>query len=206
MSNPKWLEWVQKLQALAQNGLAYSTNPFDIERYQQIRLIAAEMIADKTHRDAGEIESLLKDQAGYATPKVDARGVVICDGRILMVQELSDGGWTLPGGWVDVGESPAAAVEREVWEESGYRVKAVKLAALFDRNLHPHPPHLFHIYKLFFLCELTGGAPQDSIETAGASFFSQDEIPPLSAGRITTYQIQRMFEHFRNPDLPTDFD
>lgn len=206
MSNPKWLEWVQKLQALAQNGLAYSTNPFDIERYQQIRLIAAEMIADKTHRDASEIESLLKDQAGYATPKVDARGVVICDGRILMVQELSDGGWTLPGGWVDVGESPAAAVEREVWEESGYRVKAVKLAALFDRNLHPHPPHLFHIYKLFFLCELTGGAPQDSIETAGASFFSQDEIPPLSAGRITTYQIQRMFEHFRIPDLPTDFD
>jgi ADP-ribose pyrophosphatase YjhB (NUDIX family) len=152
------------------------------------------------------INNLLEGQTGYATPKIDARGVVFQGDSILLVKELSDGGWTLPGGWVDVNERPSHAVEREVFEESGYRVRAVKLLALFDRNLHGHPPHAFSIWKHFFLCELTGGAPADSIETAGAQFFTRDAIPPLSIQRTTMEELDCMYEHHQDPGRPTDFD
>ena len=114
----------------------------------------------------------------------------------------------MPGGWVDVGESPRSAVEREVREESGYEARAVKLAMLIDRNAPKsgHPPYIFHLYKLFFVCELTGGSPLESIETGGAAFFAEDEIPPLSTARTTRSEIHRLFEHYRQPHLPTDFD
>ncbi len=204
---PKWLDYVRKLAAIAQSGLAYCDNKYDIERYEKIREIAAEMAAEYSDGDPEKIRHLMLNENGYATPKVDARGVVFKDGGILLVRELMDGGkWTIPGGWVDVGESPREAVEREVLEESGYEVEAKKLLAVFDKRKHNHPPDLTHIYKLFILCELRGGRPSDSIETAGAAFFKEDEIPELSVGRTNEYQIKRMFEHLKNPDLPTDFD
>jgi ADP-ribose pyrophosphatase YjhB (NUDIX family) len=216
--NPKWLEWAQQLQAVAQTGLTFSQNPFEVERCEQVRQIAAEMMAAHSGLDIRSIQGLFADQAGYATPKVDVRGVVFgpgpCPGpgpkpedtKILLVKERRDGRWTLPGGWADVNDSPAEATEREVLEESGYRAKAVKLLACYDRNKHGHPPHAFHIYKLFFLCELEGGAPTTSIETAGVDFFGEDEIPPLSLPRVTPAQIHRFFEHYRHPDWATDFD
>jgi len=206
MSNPKWLEWAQRLQFITQSGLTYCANPFDIERYRQVREVAEQILAEYTGAEMTAIHDLLEGQTGYATPKIDARGVVFQGDSILLVKELSDGGWTLPGGWVDVNERPSHAVEREVFEESGYRVRAVKLLALFDRNLHGHPPHAFSIWKHFFLCELTGGAPADSIETAGARFFARDAIPPLSVQRTTMEEIERMYAHLADPDLPTDFD
>lgn len=206
MSNPKWLEWAQRLQFITQSGLTYCTNPFDVERYHQVREVAAEILAEYTASDMTAINNLLEGQTGYATPKIDARGVVFQGDSILLVKELSDGGWTLPGGWVDVNERPSLAVEREVFEESGYRVRAVKLLALFDRNLHGHPPHAFSIWKHFFLCELTGGAPADSIETAGAQFFAYDAIPPLSIQRTTMEELDCMYEHHKDPGRPTDFD
>ncbi len=203
---PQWLIWTQQLAALAQSGLAYSHNPFEIERYQQIRDIAARMLSEYGNEPFEYVNSLLAEQDGYATPKLDIRGVVFKDNRILLVKELADGGWTLPGGFIDVGEPPSRAVEREVWEESGYRVKATKLLAVLDRNLHGHPPYIFHLYKLFFRCELIGGQPADSIETSGADFFAEDEHPPLSIARFTEEELHRMFVHLRQPDLPTDFD
>lgn len=206
MSNPKWLEWAQRLQFITQSGLTYCANPFDIERYRQVREVAEQILAEYTGADMTAIHDLLEGQSGYATPKIDARGVVFQGDSILLVKELSDGGWTLPGGWVDVNERPSHAVEREVFEESGFRVRAVKLLALFDRNLHGHPPHAFSIWKHFFLCELTGGAPADSIETAGARFFARDEIPPLSIQRTTMEELERMYAHHADPNLPTDFD
>ena len=147
MTNPKWLEWAQNLQALAQSGLTYSPNPFDIQRYEEIRAIAAEMLSTYSQVDLPIIRDLFDAQAGYTTPKVDSRGVVFKDDRILLVRELADGGFTLPGGWVDVNEPPSSAVEREVWEETGYLVKAKKILAVYDRNKHGHPPYIFHIYK-----------------------------------------------------------
>ncbi len=206
MTNPRWIDWAQRLQGLAQAGLTYCENEYDLERYRALRVIAAEILAEYSCTDLPIIQNLLENETGYATPKMDGRGVVFKDDAILLVRELSDGGWTLPGGWVDVGEPPSLAVEREVWEESGYRVKPVKLLALLDRSLHGHPPAAFSAYKMFFLCELTGGAPKDSHETAGAAFFKEDQIPPLSIQRTSLDEIQRMFAHHRDPNLPAEFD
>jgi ADP-ribose pyrophosphatase YjhB (NUDIX family) len=158
--------------------------------------------------EMGEALDLFAQARGYETPKVDVRGVVFNESRILLVRELLDGGrWTLPGGWADVNDRPSEAVEREVWEESGYQVRAAKLLAVYDRRLHGHrPPHPYGIYKLFFRCQLLGGAPKRSIETDEAQFFASDEIPDLSLARTTPEEIARFFEHASHPDWPTDFD
>lgn len=200
--------WAKTLRSLARAGLTYGESPFDHERYKKIQAIAAEIMAAGGDIEAEEALALFKRERGYETPKVDVRGVIFNDGRILLVRELMDGGrWTLPGGWADVNDQPSEAVEREVWEESGYRVKATKLLAVYDRRLHGHrPPHPFGIYKLFFRCQLLGGAPKRSIETEDARFFAEDEIPDLSMARTTPEELVRFFEHARHPDWPADFD
>lgn len=210
MQISQWLNWVQRLQALAQSGLAYNPQPFDRERYQSLQQIAAEMAAVPAQLDTETVRAVFDAQEGHATPKVDVRGVVFRDGRILLVQEKMDNyRWTLPGGWADPGEPPSTAVEREIWEEAGYRTKAVKVLAVYDRSKHGHPPAVFHAYKLFFLCELNGEARRvdaTNTETAGVEFFAPDALPELSIGRVTPSQIARFFEHLRQPGLPTDFD
>ena len=202
----KWLEWVKKLQAIAQNGLTYSENPFDIERFKSLQAITAEIMATYTNLEHSYILDLFAREVGYATPKVDVRAAVFRDNTILLVKERSDGCWTLPGGWGDVGESPSEVAVKEAYEESGYQTRAVKLLAVYDRDKQGHPPFPYYIYKLFFLCELVGGSPSPSIETESVEFFPEDGIPELSLGRVTPRQITRLFEHYRNPDLPTDFD
>jgi len=204
--NPKWLDWARRLQAIAQTGLTFARDPYDVERYEAVRAIAAEIMAGHSDAELSVVRDLFASQAGYATPKVDVRGVVFRDDTILLVKERSDGGWTLPGGWADVGDSPGEAVVREVFEESGYRTRAVKLLAFYDRNKHPHPPHPFHIYKAFIRCELVGGAPATSGETDDVGFFRADELPDLSLTRVLPEQIARLFEHYRHPEWPADFD
>lgn len=207
VDSPRWLQWAQQIQALAQSGLQYTQNPFDAERYKELRHIAAEIMAAKTESDLGEVLPIFEAQSGYATPKLDVRGVVFHDDKILMVREIADNGnWTLPGGWVDVNTPPAKAVEKEMREEAGIIVKAEKLLAVYDRNLHGHPPYPFHTWKLFFLCRLIAEATPDPLETAEPTYFSERNLPQLSIDRVTEEEIHRMFEHHRNPDLPTDFD
>jgi len=205
--HPRWLNWSTRLQAIAQNGLTYARDPYDLERYTAIREIAAEMLAAGSGLDLSVIRNLLNQDSGYATPKVDVRGVVFHDDKLLLVREKSDSRWTLPGGWADVAQSPAENVVREVYEESGFQTRATKILAVFDRSKHPHdPPFPFHVYKLFILCGLTGGTASPSSETDGVDFFGETELPELSATRVTSWQIHRLFEHHRNPHLPTDFD
>jgi ADP-ribose pyrophosphatase YjhB (NUDIX family) len=206
MSNLKWLEWMQRLQAIAQTGLTYARDPFDIERYEAVREVAAEMAATHTDVDVTHVRDLFAGEVGHATPKVDVRAVVFRGEAILLVRERAEGLWTLPGGWADIGESAGEAVVREAYEESGYRARAVKLLALYDRNKHAHPPYPFHVFKLFFQCELIGGEPTHSMETDGVEFFRENELPELSIMRVTAAQIARFFEHLRHPDWPTDFD
>lgn len=202
----RWAAWVQELQAMAQTGLAYARDAYDVERYRRMREIAAEMTAAGSGTDAAAVLEHFSADSGHATPKVDVRGAVFDGDTILLVRERSDGLWTLPGGWADVGESPSEAVVREVEEESGYRTRVTKLAALYDRNRHGHPPHVFHIYKAFFVCARTGGEAAHSAETDGVGFFREGDLPPLSTGRVTATQIERLFEHHRHPERPTDFD
>ncbi|MEH2199724.1 NUDIX hydrolase [Nostoc sp.] len=202
----KWLEWAQKLQAIAQNGLTYSEGPFDIERYKQLRAIATEIMANYSNVEHSYILDLFNGEVGYATPKVDVRAAIFRDNTILLVKEKADGCWSLPGGWADVGESPSEVVVKEVYEESGYQARAIKLLAVYDRDKQGHPPFPFYVYKLFFHCEIIGGSPSSSIETEDVGFFAEDTLPELSIGRVTPRQITRLFHHYRNPDLPTDFD
>ncbi|MFN8528351.1 MAG: NUDIX hydrolase [Anaerolineae bacterium] len=218
MSIPNWLDWARRLQAISQSGIFYARQfnlDFDRERYEQIGRIAAEMIAAS---EGGTVDALthLEDtfapQAGHATPKVDVRGVVFHDDKLLLVQEKLDHlRWTLPGGWADINDAASESAVREVWEETGYRARAVKLLALYDRNRHGHPPHLFHVYKAFFRCELTGEPRtlfESNLESGDVGWFAEDEIAglDLSVGRVTPSQIARFFEHLRHPELPTDFD
>ncbi len=207
MKHPKWLQWSQRIQAIAQSGLQYSTNPFDIGRFKELQHIAAEIMADQTEVDLDEVKVVFDSQSGYATPKLDIRGVVIKDNKILLVRELMDGGtWTIPGGWVDINEPPSLAVERELREEAGVIVKAKRLLALYDRNLHGHPPYPFHAYKIFIQCDLIAEATPDPIETSDPTYFSPSHLPELSLPRVTPQEIKRIFELARDPSLSADFD
>ena len=207
---PDWLLWAREVQATAQSGLAFSKDPYDIERYQALTALAARMVAARSDGAAPALAALFAAERGYATPKVDVRGAVFdAAGRILMVREAVDHDrWTLPGGWADVNQTPAQGVVREVLEESGYSTRAVKLAACWDRAAQGHhPAGLWSIVKLFFLCEVIGGAPATSLETSAVAFFAEAEVPAdLSFGRVMPHQIARMFAHWRDPSLPTEFD
>lgn len=207
MTEPNWLRWAKQLAAIAQNGLTYSEIAYDIERYEQIRQIAAEMMAQGFEYNVESFLALFSKETGYATPKVDVRGAAFRDEKILLVKERCDNAWTLPGGWADPNQSATEAVIREVREESGFEVGVTKLAAVYDRSKHPHlPPAPFHVYKLFFICEITGGKAMTSYETTAVDFFDVQSIPELSIDRTLPFQITRMFDHARNPALPTDFD
>ncbi|MDD5350502.1 MAG: NUDIX hydrolase [Chthoniobacteraceae bacterium] len=206
-ANLPWLDWAKQLAAVAQNGLTFAKDPFDVERYEAVRKIAAELLAAGSGVPVERVLTLLESELGYCTPKVDVRAAVFREGRLLLVRERSDGGWTLPGGWADPCQSAAECVAREVEEESGFQVRPVELLAVFDRSKHPHePPFASHVYKLFFRCELTGGAPADTLETDGCAFFAEDALPPLSLTRITPDELAAVFEHGRNPGRPAVFD
>ncbi len=205
--DPSWLRWARGLQAIAQNGLTYATDVYDRERYQAVRQVAAEMMAARSETDTESVLELFARETGYATPKVDVRGAVFRDDAILLVREASDGKWSLPGGWADVNDSPSANIVREIVEESGFETRVQKLAAVLDRSRHPHVPAMsHHIYKMFFICEITGGAAKPNHEIHEVGFFREGAIPELSLGRVLPGQIDRMFVHWRQPDLPTEFD
>lgn len=200
------LDWARKVQAIAQTGLAFTQDPFDRERYTQLQDLVGSILSSELDIPVEQAKAFWAGEQGYATPKVDVRGGVFESDRVLLVRERSDGRWTLPGGWVDVNDSPSEAVAREIFEESGIRARALKLAALVDKRRHPHPPGIHHIYKLFFLCERTGGVPAVSIETDAVQFFSVQALPELSTERVLRPQIERLYQHRLHPELPTDFD
>lgn len=204
---PQWLIIARELRAIAQTGLAFSMDRFDRQRYERVRELAASMLAQGSGEHFDVIIEILREGWGYTTPKVDVRGAAFVDGRVLMVREISDGCWTLPGGWADVNQSAAECVVREIAEESGFEAKARKLAAVRDYQRSGHPPrNVDSIYKMFFICDITGGAARPSEETSEVAFFARDALPALSLGRTTAAQIDRMFHHAEHPELPTDFD
>jgi ADP-ribose pyrophosphatase YjhB (NUDIX family) len=203
---PSWLGIARELHAMAQTGLHYAEDKFDRQRYARLHAVGSELMALGTGVAAAQVADLFIPDVGYATPRVAVRAAAFRDDRILMVRETSDGCWSLPGGWCDVNQSARQCVERELCEESGFTARAVKLAAVWDRSRHGHPPLPLSIYVMFFICELTGGTATPSIETSEIDFFAEDALPELSPGRIRPHQIHRMFAHYRQPDLPADFD
>lgn len=207
VDEPQWLSIARELRAIAQTGLAFSADRFDRQRYERVRELAGSLLALGSGAGYDVILSILREDNGYATPKVDVRGAAFVDGRVLMVREISDGNWTLPGGWADVNQTAGECVVREIAEESGFEARILKLAAVYDYQRRNRPArHIDSIYKMFFICEITGGAARVSDETSEVAFFARGELPPLSLGRTTAAQIDRMFQHAERPDLPADFD
>lgn len=203
---PRWLEWAREIQALAQSGNAYALNDFQRERYQRLAEIAAEIVAEHTTLASNRILEQYLGQKGYATPKVDVRAVVFRGRSLLMVQERLDGGWTLPGGWADVGDLPSQAVEREVSEEAGLQVRAVRLIGVYDAN-RSGPLDLFHAYKLVFLCQEQAGELRPSPETTAVEFFNEEHLPgQLSGERTTPRHLRDAFTLLDNPNLSVQFD
>jgi ADP-ribose pyrophosphatase YjhB (NUDIX family) len=200
------LELARRLHALARTGMHFCGNAYDRERYVEIEQIAAELLSGPAPVDRAALLAIWRNEAGYVTPKVEVRGAVFRDGKVLLVRESADGLWTLPGGWADVNEAPSQSVEKEIEQESGFRARAVKLAALYDRQRHGHGPTLHHSWKAFFLCEITGGAARGSYETDAVDFFDPARLPDMSLGRSTPRQVARMLEHWCKRGLPTDFD
>jgi ADP-ribose pyrophosphatase YjhB (NUDIX family) len=203
---PAWLGLAREMQAIAQTGLYYSKDKFDTLRYERVRELTAEMMAMGSGAAAAQILDLFRQDLGYGTPRVGVRGAAFRDGRLLMVREVNDGRWSLPGGWADVNQSGKECVEREFREESGFTARAVKLCGVWDRSRHTDLPAPITIYNMYFLCEITGGEARPSIETSEIGFFAEDELPELSPLRVQKRLIQRMFAHHRQPDLPTEFD
>jgi ADP-ribose pyrophosphatase YjhB (NUDIX family) len=197
---PAWLDWAKRLRTMAQTGLTYARDPYDIARYQEITDIAVGMMALGADTPIETVRDLFKPETGHATPKIGVRTAIFRPGargpEILLVRELSDGLWTLPGGWADVGESPSEAAAREVLEETGYRVRITRLLALFDKTKHPHPPQPLHIWIIFFAAEVIGtdGTEGDGLETDAIGFFPRDALPPLSLKRTLPSQIDRLFQ------------
>jgi ADP-ribose pyrophosphatase YjhB (NUDIX family) len=204
-SKTDWLTLARELYTMSQAGLAYSKNDFDLERYHRLQEISAEIIAGQSALEKEAILESFSIQAGYPTPKVDVRGAVVRDGKILLVQEVTDGCWSLPGGWADLGQSPREMVEREVLEESGMQVKAQKVVAIYDANNFA-PLEFWHAYKVIFLCDILGGEPTPSMETPAVDFFTPDSLPPLSKNRTNQRIIDEIFAHLADPSRPTSFD
>jgi len=202
---PKWLDWAQEIFSLSQSGITYSGNQYDIERYKRLQEITAEIIASQSEISKETVLKSFSMQAGYITPKIDVRGAVIRDNKILLIQERADGKWAMPGGWADLGNTPASVAEREVWEESGFRVKAEKVVAVMDAN-RIQPMEFYHAYKIIFLCKLLDGEPRISYETLAVEFFDPNNLPPLSTYRTNEDMLREVFPHVKNPDLPTAFD
>jgi ADP-ribose pyrophosphatase YjhB (NUDIX family) len=202
-----WMQAAQRLRAMAQTGLTYSQDRFDLQRYRELTLIAEGMLAELLASSPATVGDIFALEKGYPTPKLDVRTAVFSEGRILLVQEWLDGGWTLPGGWADEGDSPRAAAERECLEESGYEVKVRRLVALRDRSRHDYRPrHLGGIWKVLFLAELVGGEATVSEETTAVGFFPLGELPPLSLARTLPGDIELAHQYELDPLRATTFD
>ncbi|KAA8820999.1 NUDIX domain-containing protein [Bifidobacterium vespertilionis] len=199
------LDWAIELQSLAQAGLAYCMSPYDQERYERIRSIAAQMLAARSDLPLTKVKDLFCNEIGYQTPKLDTRAAIFEDDRILLVRE-NDGTWSLPGGWVDVNQSVRENTIKEAKEESGLDVTADRVIAIQDRAKHNLPPYAYGICKIFVLCTRIGGHFEANIETTEARYFAEDDLPALAEAKNNAEQIAMCFAAHRDPDWITLFE
>lgn len=202
----KLVKWAMEIQSLAQSGLAYTSNAYDIERYERLREISAEMMAEKTNISLDKVKDLFCNETGYQTPKIDTRAVIFRDDKILLTHE-NNGTWSLPGGWCDVLESVGSNTIKEVKEETGLDVETIKIISIQDRNKHNKPIYAYGVCKIFVLCNVIGGEFVQNIETTEIKYFSLDEIPNnLAEEKTNREQIKMCFEAYKNINWQTQFD
>jgi ADP-ribose pyrophosphatase YjhB (NUDIX family) len=198
----------RELAAIAQTGAHFATDEFDRQRYQRVNQIAASLLARASDVASETVLAWSEQEFGYATPKVDVRAFILHEDRVLLLREDADEGrWTLPGGWADVNEAPSESVVREVREESGYIVKPIRLLAVLDRERQGHSPAFpYHVYKLFFHCEIVGGEAEKTAESSESAFFGEHELPELSVSRVLPGQIHGFFAATRSGKTTTQYD
>lgn len=201
----KWLQWAVELQSIAQAGLFYGKDNFDIERYQRIRDITAEMISYKSDVPIDKVKNLFCDDLGYQTPKLDTRAAIFKEDKILLVKE-NNGNWSLPGGWVDVDVSVKENTIKEVKEEAGLDVTADLIIAVQDREQHNIPIYAYKVCKIFVLCSIAGGFFKPNIETVESRFFGIEELPKLASEKNNEEQIKMCFDAFHSDNWKTIFD
>lgn len=202
----EWLKWAMEIQSLSQAGLAYTSNVYDIERYERLREISAEMLSKKTDISLDKVKNLFCNETGYQTPKIDTRAVIFKDNKILLTHENNDT-WSLPGGWCDVLETVKTNTIKEVKEETGLDVETIKIIAVQDRNKHNKPVYAYGICKIFVLCNVIGGKFIENIETTEIDYFSLDEIPDnLAEEKTNKEQIEMCFNAFHDERWETQFD
>ncbi|NOX18194.1 MAG: NUDIX hydrolase [Chlorobi bacterium] len=202
----KWLKWAREIQSLAQTGLAFAPNHYEIERNNRLLGIAAEIVSEYALLDKKKTAKIFMEQPGYATPKIDVRAAVVKNNQLLLVKEITDKKWSTPGGWADVGDMPAEVAIRETKEESGYDVKPIKVIGVFDANRNGRPMEFFHAFKIVFLCKLTGGEARVSNETEDVRFFDFDKLPPLSENRTNEKHISEILAHLKDVTRMTFFE
>jgi len=194
-----WLEIAIQMQSIAQSGLTYAKDQFDIERYKQLEELSLEAMKQITLEDKGLIRNLFANETGYKTPKVGVRAIVFKDDKVLMVKEKIDGGWCIPGGWCDTGFSPKENLIKEVQEEAGIIVEPYRIAGILDKFFYKHPPSPYRTYMIFALCRIVSGEISSGNETTDVGFFGKEELPELSPKRITPEQMEMVFEFLKNP-------
>ncbi|HET55703.1 MAG TPA: NUDIX domain-containing protein [Ignavibacteria bacterium] len=202
----KLLDWARRIQAISQTGLEFANNEYDIERNKKLEKIAAEIISENSNLNTSELLNIFSNQKGYATPKVDVRTAIVKVDKILLVKEISDGKWAMPGGWADVGDVPSEAAIREAKEESGFDVEIIKVVGVYDANRNSGELELFHAVKIVYLCKIIAGKPTPSFETPEVSFFDLNNLPPLSENRTNPRHIEHIKAHLSNPIQSTFFD
>ncbi|TCP20790.1 ADP-ribose pyrophosphatase YjhB (NUDIX family) [Scopulibacillus darangshiensis] len=190
----KWLEYAKKLQSIAQAGITYSKNKYELERFEQIRDISIQILQNYTDIEHAKIRNLFANETGYQTPKIDVRGAIYKDNKILLVKEKNDGRWALPGGWADIDTSLSEAIIKEAKEEAGLVVLPKRIISIFDYKKHAAKPLPYGVYKIFVECELIKGSFKNNIETSESGFFEPESLPPLSLNRNTREQIELCFE------------
>lgn len=207
MSSPTVLDYAKRLKTIAHLGLTYAGNEYDIERYKELEQLSLEMMNMATVQPVEMLSAYFQDKKEYITPKVDIRAVIFNDQQeILLVKEKADGKWSLPGGWADIGLSPAEVAVKEVLEETGFTVKPKKLLAILDKRCHPHPPQLDYVYKIFIQCEVSSGEHTSAFDILDIDFFAQNAIPELSLDRVLPVQLDLMFQYLHNPDKEVIID
>jgi ADP-ribose pyrophosphatase YjhB (NUDIX family) len=207
MSSTKILGYAKRLKSIAHLGLTYAKDEYDLDRYHELEQISLAMMEMVTDLPLEKLCVFFNSEKEYITPKVDIRAVIFNDqNELLLVKEKADGRWSLPGGWADIGSSPAEVAVKEVLEETGFSVKPTKLLAVLDKRCHPHPPELEYAYKIFIQCEISGGLYIPAFDILDVGFFSQDHIPELSEPRVLASQIGLMFEYLHDPEKPAIVD
>ena len=199
MKNKIQIDLIKRVKALAETGLVYAKDPYDRERYEELKEISFKLMAQDLNEPVERLKNLFLPVKEYPTVKVDVRGFVLNEkDEILMAKESVDGKWTIPGGWADIGDTPSETVVKEIREETGFDAEIVRLLAIYDKRCHPHPPEPFYIYKLMFFCKIAGGELSHGFDMMGADFFPLDRLPELSEDRILKSQLEHLFQLAKN--------